>query len=754
LAGLFAAAVFLSAALLFLSEPMLAKTILPRLGGSPAVWNTCMVFFQCVLLAGYALVHWTSRRVGPRTQALILGTLVAAAVLSLPGLRPAWLDWRIEAVGLAMPSSLRFLADAPPATANPIPWVLWMLALAIGLPFLALSCSGPLLQRWFARTDHPSARDPYFLYGASNMGSVLALLAYPLILEPMFPLDQQRRAWAGAFAAFAGLGALCAVVASRRSRPPVEAADAKLADIDGEVITARRRLRWLALAFVPSSLTLGVTTYLSTDIATIPLLWVIPLALYLLSLIVVFSRPWLAPQAVTGRALALAALLLVVLILCEDMQPPIGVVIALHLATLLLAALYCHGELARDRPSTRHLTEFYLWMATGGAAGGFFNALLAPLLFRRVMEYPLVLVAACLFRRGRDARDGEAARCRRDLVLPVFLGGLAALLIVVSEAVGLEPAQLRVAMALGVPAVLCYTFVDRPIRFALGLAALLTAGILYTGANGRPIYSERNFFGTLRVTVDSGRNLHLLVHGNTVHGRQSLAPGHEHEPLSYYSRTGPFGELYAGLRSTLGQARVGAIGLGAGSLASYAQSEQDWTYYEIDPAVERVARDPAYFTFLRDCAARELRVVLGDGRLRLREAPDGGYDVLVLDAFSSDAVPVHLLTREAMRLYLQKLAPHGVLALHLSNRYLDLRPVVATLAKDAKLIGRFRDDRELGPGEREAGKDPSQWAVLARSAADLGAIRRNMLWQPLTAPRDVPVWTDDYSNIVGVFKWQ
>lgn len=735
---LFAAAVTLNAFLLFAVEPLIARMILPLLGGTPAVWNTCMVFFQAMLLAGYAAAHALTTRLRLRTQTLLYPCLLLPVFLVLP--------IRIGE------GTLR----AVPHESNPVFWLLGLLVVLVGLPFLVVATTGALLQKWFASTDHPAAKDPYFLYATSNLGSMAALISYPLLMEPKFRLVHQTWLWTAGYWLLAVLVLGCALVAnrSRVAEPwPVPAWE----DVGDEGITFGRRLRWIALAFVPSSLLLGVTTYLSTDIATIPLLWIIPLAIYLLTFIIVFSRRPLVPHWLAGRALPMGILVLTVLLLAEDLQPPISLVVVLHLLTFFVAALFCHGELAADRPSARHLTEFYLWLAVGGVLGGLFNVLLAPVLFSRIIEYPVALVLVCLLRRRPAGSSSSPLSAWLDYLLPAVLGGMTAALILGAEKFGLKSNQLNVALMFGLPAVLCYALETRPLRFALGVAAIMAASVLHTTGQGKPLYTERSFFGVLRVTMDRTKTYYQLVHGNTIHGRHNLQPtgsDGRQEPLSYYHRTGPIGQVFEKIRPRFAKARVGVVGLGVGALAWYARPEEEWTYYEIDPAVKRLAANTTYFTYLRDCRASQMDVVLGDARLRLREAPDHHYDLLVLDAFSSDAVPVHLLTREALDLYLSKLAPGGVLACHISNRFLDLRPVWANLARDAGLVCRCREDLNVGPVETAEGKDPSQWVVLANTAADLGPIQRSVFWDDLlkTPPRG-EMWTDDFSNILSIFKW-
>jgi hypothetical protein len=733
---LFAVAVFVNAALLFAVEPMIAKMILPKLGGTPAVWNTCVVFFQAVLLAGYAAAHGLTRWLRLRQQALLAVALLLLGFAVLP-----------------MRIGDSFLRSVP-HEANPIPWLLGLLLVMAGLPFFALSALGPLLQKWFSATAHPTAADPYFLYGASNLGSMLALLSYPTLVEPALGLADQAWWWMVADGLLVALILACGIGLRWSGGERWMVNDLQnCATAARQPLALRRRVRWLALAFVPASLLLGVTTYLSTDIATIPLLWVIPLALYLLTFILVFARRQLVPVRLVGRTLPLGILLLTICILSADMQPPIWLLIPLHLLTFFGAGLFCHGELARDRPEPAHLTEFYLWLAAGGVLGGLFNALVAPLVFNRVVEYPLALVLLCLLRRGSAKASHRWGRWL-DWSLPLALGGLTAALVVGLPSQGLEPAQLRVGLIFGVPAALCYTFVDRPRRFALGVTALLLAGSLYAGAHGRSLHTERSFFGVLRVTVDLTGEFRQLVHGNTVHGRQRIDESGPPVPRSYYHRDGPIGRLFAVLprmNPRFAEARIGVVGLGVGSLAAYAEPGQQWTFYEIDSAVKRLASDPTYFTFLTKCRAAKLDVVLGDARLRLEEAVDHSLDLLILDAFSSDAVPVHLLTREAMRLYGDKLASNGLLAFHVSNRYLDLKPVLGNLAADTGWKARVRED--LSGLDKENGKDPSVWVVMAGSEGDLKLLAK-YLWEPLPGQEGVAVWRDDFSNLLGIFKWR
>jgi len=729
LLAIYTVTMFLSALLLFLVQPMFAKMVLPLLGGSPAVWNTAMVFYQAMLLGGYIYAHVATRWLGARRQAAFHLLVLLLPLLALPiGIPSGWL---------------------PPTQTNPAPWLLALLFVAVGLPFFVVSASSPMLQTWFSSTKHRAAADPYFLYAASNIGSMLALLLYPTLIEPTLGLRLQSWIWAGGYLALALLTALCAVALWRR---PAGAAEQPAPPVYSERLPVGRRLRWVALAFVPSSLMLSVTTYLSTNIAPIPLLWVIPLAIYLLTFILVFMRKPLLPHVIMRRALPMLLLTLLITLVAQATEP-IGLLILVHLATFFVAAMVCHGAIAHDRPAATHLTEFYLWMSVGGVLGGLFNALLAPLLFTTVLEYPLVLVLACLIQPPEMATQlGSRAR-RLDLGLPIALGMLVVAFILIAPVVGLSSGPARLGLMFGVPSLICFSFSRRPLRFGLGVAAILAASALYTSDQGRVLHAERSFFGIHRVLLDTSGQFHVLAHGGTRHGMQSLDLAHRDVPLTYYYPNGPVGQLFETRVNAQPEAHVAVIGLGAGSLACYKQPAQQWTFYEIDPSVVRIARTPEYFSYLRDCA-QDTAMVIGDARLSLANAPDQKYDLIVLDAYSSDSIPVHLITREALALYRAKLAPGGVLAFHVSNIYLDLKPVLGNLAADAGLAALARDDLSPNAGDAARGKSASQWVLMARSAADFGPLAGDPRWHPLAPQPNSAVWTDNFSSLLAVFRWR
>jgi hypothetical protein len=722
---------FISATMLFLVQPMFAKMILPPLGGAPAVWNTAVVFYQAVLLAGYLYAHLSTRWLGVRRQVLLHGLLLFLPLLVLP---------------IAVPGGWQ-----PPTATNPIPWLLALLAVAVGLPFFVVSTSSPLLQAWFARTGH---RDPYILYAASNVGSMAALLGYPTLIEPRLELGDQSRLWTLGYLALVALTLACAALIAR-APGATEAAVAAAAPVAAreERPTLARRLGWLGLAFIPSSLMMSVTTYITTQIAPLPLLWVIPLAIYLLTFILVFAGRQLLSPLLLARAFPLVLVLLVLLMLAQATQP-IVLLAALHLIVFFLATMLCHGAIAADRPAPRHLTEFYLWMSLGGVLGGMFNALFAPVIFSSLVEYPLVLALACLAlpRFGADAAQPFFRRL--DLVLPLVAGALLAALLVGTSRIGQSSDLLILPLVFGPPVLFCFSFSRRPLRFALGIGLLfLVAGLLYTSGQGRVLASERSFFGLNRVILTPDGRFHAIAHGGTNHGMQSVDPARRTMPLTYYYSSGPIGQVFAAYSGPQAKRRVAVIGLGAGSLACYRAPGQEWTFYELDPAVEQIARDPRYFTYLQDCAP-ESAVVLGDGRLSLVGAAAGAYDLIVLDAYSSDTVPVHLLTREALALYLEKLAPGGMLAFHISNEYLNLKPVVASLAEDAGLVCLFQDDFNVSAEDGANGKSPSQWVVIARQPEDLGLLTGDARWRPLAAPPGTAVWTDSFSSVIDLIRWR
>ena len=785
--SLFGITLFLSAVLLFLIQPMTARMILPLLGGSPAVWLTCMVFFQAVLLGGYLYAHALTRRIAFRSQHAIHLLVFALPLLLLP-LVSLPLHLQRDTTPLFGGMVGAWFRDLPHES-TPIPWLLALLFVSVGLPAFAIATSAPLLQRWFGHSNDPRAHDPYFLYAASNAGSMVALLGYPLVVEPVLALVQQTWLWAAGYACLFLLLGACAFAmrgAGQGSGPPTNQREdmalrqSKPASSKAEqrTLTPWHRVRWAMLSFLPSSLLFGVTTYLSTDIAAVPLLWIAPLALYLLTFILAFGRKQILPHRWVGLLVPALMVAHLVFLLTQIFHVliPLSVLLPVHLAMFFAAAYLCHGELAAARPATGHLTEFYLWLSLGGVAGGLFNAVLAPLVFTGILEYPLVLLAITALgpRLRASVLPSPGARTRgRSPAVSLISGsdllgwflaptlGVAACLVMVYLQVDF-PSLTGWAFAwmLGLPlvtyAAACW-FSPRPLGFGVPVGILLVAAVAGLATPGILLHGERGFYGVLRVTryYDRDRNEEFthLFHGTTLHGKQRVTTDalQQRQPLTYYHPDGPIGQLFAAFAGTSVTRNVAVVGLGTGSLASYGQYGEKYTFYEIDPAVIRLARDSGHFTFLRTCRA-QYEIIPGDARLALRHADDGQFGLLVVDAFSSDAIPAHLLTLEACRdVYLKKLRANGLMVFHISNRFLDLRPVLGKLAHSLDLVGRFRWD-ELGDAKTE--RNPSLWIVLARAEADLGTLATDNRWKPLPAAQDMRVWTDDYSNILEVMRWR
>jgi hypothetical protein len=750
---LFAFSLFISALLLFWIEPMYAKMILPLLGGSPSVWSVCLVFYQAVLLLGYLYAHLITKRFGMRQQVVVHLSLLWLTLITLP---------------IAIPEGWTQSMES-----SPIRGLSMLLLISVGMPFFILSTTAPLLQRWFAFTRHPWSRDPYFLYSISNLGSIIALFGFPILAEPILTLAQQAKGWSLGYVVLAGLISICGMILLRSSGlisqnrnlgTEAESQGPTFASGSHDTLNIRQRIRWVLLSFAPSSLLLGVTNYITTDIAAVPLLWILPLALYLITFILVF-----APKAVVNHKAMVwlqPFVLLPLIVLMSFFKGSNAMqwfFIPLHLFSFFVTSMVCHGELANSRPSTLHLTEFYLWLSFGGVLGGIFNALAAPLVFNSLAEYPLVMILS-FFLRPRLESDKENLReRRRDLILPlIFTAILGGLTFSVSpfghelyrQFLEGSPKMgvVLIAIIFSSLGVVLYSFSRRPLRFGLGAGGFILAFSIWGGGQNQVLYSERSFFGVIKVENNPNAGLNLLFHGTTLHGAQNLDPSHRREPLTYFHRTGPLGQIFEAFSLRKGRKQVAVIGLGTGSMAGYAEPDHHWTFYEIDPAVEKIARNPRYFTFLTDCPAK-VDVVLGDGRISLTKASDFQYDLIIIDAFSSDGIPVHLLTREAINLYLKKLAKNGILAFHISNRYLNLQPILGTLAGDSGLACFVREDRKIDKAQEKIKKTGSIWAVMAHRVADLGKIGKDDRWTPLQIDPEARVWTDDFSNIMSVFIW-
>ena len=714
---LYPLAVFLSAALVFLVEPMIAQLLLPRLGGAPAVWNTSLAFFQIALLAGYGYAHLLQRSGALRRQIMIhLGVLVLA--------------------GLPLPLHLVRWLGAGSAD-HPILWLLAILTVSVGAPFAALSATAPLLQAWLARSrdEGPS---PYGLYAASNLGSLLALLAYPILVQPLIGLRLQSLLWTVGYVVFVLLILTKLVLA-----PPAPAAPpAPRAETPAGW---KQRAGWVLLAAAPSSLLLGVTAHITADVASVPFLWIPPLALYLLTFVIAFqSRLPIGPSwPLRLQALAAPVSLWLVSIRTHDWAP----LLALHLLAFFLTALVCHQALASRRPGAERLTEFYLCVSLGGVVGGAFNAFLAPVIFNDVWEYPLVLVLAALARPMRSWPPYA-------LAIGLLLGGLGAEIFLASPDVQLPGAAEFVLVAAA--CAIAYVLKGRPLAFAALAGGLAIAGVVehrtYDVSE-----SHRSFFGVVKlgeVQVPGFGTLRYMVHGTTIHGAEALDPALHCRPLTYYGPSGPIGQVFSDIERRRPAVSFGLVGLGTGTVATFLRPSDSMRVFEIDPLVLRLARDPQRFGYVSGCAKGPLTVTIGDARQSLQHEPPGKFDLILVDAFSSDSIPTHLLTTEAMRLYLKDIKPDGLVLLHLSNRNLALtRPAAAAVVSAG---GMALSQSYLPPQNTPLFTDAAAIVVLAaRSHQALQPFAHDPRWSAVDT-HGVRPWTDDYSNVLGalVRHWQ
>lgn len=724
----FATTLLLSALLLFTVQPLVAKLLLPLLGGAPMVWNTCMVFFQALLLGGYAYAHWLSGRNSLRRQALIHLAFLFLGLICLP-------------IALA--------PNSDPAGQTPWLWLLGKLFSLVGVPFFVLSATAPLLQNWFSRSGHPAAKDPYFLYAASNTGSFLALLGYPLLAEPLLHLSQQTLVWSRGY----GLLFLCFLAVIILSWQKGEPAPQTVVKSKAPARpTWGQRGVWIGLSLLPSSLMLGLTTYLTTDVASVPLLWTLPLALYLLTFIIVFAKHGERVTPLAARALPIAAVTVMFLLLGE-VKYPAGIIIPLHLLIFFIITLALHGRLASLRPDAAHLTDYYLCLSLGGVLGGGLNTLVAPLVFKSVVEYPMAIALACLAAPPAEGKP-PVQKLSRQFVWPVLIGIGTALTAKFLPGLSHKSHQAAMFVIFGLPLVAAFFLSRRPLVFGLTLGAVLWGASFYTAVHGQVLYAERNFFGALRVTLDPDGFIRRFYHGTTVHGVQFVDPKLQDIPLSYYHPKGPAGaamQLYEKQKTVR---RVAVIGLGAGAMAAYAKPDEVWNFYEIDPAVLKIAADTNYFTYLQRCQAKQVNHKLGDGRLLLRAEPDRYFDLIVCDAFSSDVPPLHLITKEALQEFRAKLAPGGMILYNISSRLLNFRPVLGNISQELHLTGFSLNEGVTDEESIRFGRFSSHWAVMAPEAQTLEAIARNENWVRLQPEPAQPVWSDDYYNILGIFDWK
>lgn len=723
---IYATTLILSAFLLFSVQVLFSKMLLPLLGGSPSVWNTAMVFFQALLLAGYGYAHITSQRLTIRTQAVLHIILLALAGLVLP---------------LAIPAGAGLPADE-----NPALWQLGIMAMTVGAPFFVMSASAPMIQRWFAGTDHPDAANPYFLYAASNIGSMAALLLYPVTIEPLMTLHLQNAGWAFGYAALVFMTILCAFLVwgvAARTPMPYSHNVTSVAPPP----SARLRMTWVALAFIPSSLMLGLTTYVTTDIASAPMLWIIPLALYLLTFIIVFARN--SRVTIGGIIIAFNATLAILLFLVSSGLANVHQVFFLvHPLLFFIACLLCHKQLANLRPPAGHLTSFYVYMSLGGVLGGLFNAFIAPALFVVPVEYTLALCAVVLVRCMVMADGAPLAswpRIRVELRPRVVIMLIISLAMVYASMNAKSPA---LNLMTGVMVTVTIASLRlKPFTYAVfATIVLLVHSPIRMVLNPNLVHIERNYFGVLRIT--EGADTRNFLHGTTLHGAQPRNPANKLNPITYYSPIGGYGDAFSALPGK--EQDIAVIGLGVGSLACFTQPGRSFDFYEIDPDVVKIAEDRNFFTFLSDCGS-PYNIIVGDGRMKIAESGKK-YTMIVADAFSSDNIPVHVMTYEALKIYESRLADGGIILFHISNRYLHLEPVIKAIGDMAGMHTMVKITPKMQTlFDPDISYSPSTLTALTHDA-DRAELLRKMGWRDANAPAGYRAWTDDYANVIAALN--
>lgn len=729
----FAATLFTSAFLIFAVQPMASKMLLPLLGGSPSVWNTAMVFFQAMLLGGYAYAHFISKVLPLKAQAVLHIALLCAFTLVLP---------------LAIPAD----AAAPEGSGQAM-WQLGIMLSCIGGPFFVLAASAPLFQHWFASSGHKDAENPYFLYAVSNVGSMMALLGYPFVIEPFLTLSEQTNAWFGGFIVLIALVTLCGFLVRNGVKPVMPIA----ANTDNSRVTWTERAVWTFLAFIPSSLMLGVTTLITTDLASAPLLWIIPLAIYLATFIIAYSNKPFMGLAITRELTPYILCLVILLFMLSGFIFLKIPMIIIHLLTFYMCALLCHSELAHSKPSAAHLTEYFLIISLGGVLGGIFNALIAPQIFLSPFEYSLSLGAIAFIVwagfakfpviRGKFNAAQDQARPIKIAMMDVVIVAIGAALCLIAYTTEHNTLQMLFSIAIFI-----YLLMIVQNHGPFAFVCLITL-LAFQSANWSTdkvlLGQDRNYFGIIKVYEQKG--MHFLYHGTTLHGAQPMDKEREFMPVTYYSPGGPASDVFKEISKKPGKQEVAILGLGVGSVVCYKAPGRHFDFFEIDEDIAKYAEDPKYFTYLSGCQS-PYSIILGDGRLKIAEKEDKTYDMIFLDAFSSDNIPIHVMTKEAFEIYFAKLKDNGVIAMNISNRYLDLRPVLVAIGKELGYTVYFKfHTPETKKDDISELYTASMFAIMAKDEKTIAPYAENYDWKPYTKDVKVRAWTDDYANILSAF---
>ncbi len=717
---LFSATLLISSTLLFWIQPLFTKAVLPILGGAPNVWNTAMVCFQMLLLAGYWYTDRLTAIKLPRMQALLHSIVVIIAV-----------SWMLAVPAKGNPSSDAYL--------TPVAWLIGALLTHIAFPFFLLSTTSTLIQRWYA--DIRPDTEIYWLYAVSNAGSMFGVLGFIAIIEPLIGLGEQAVFFKISFACLGILLLCCALIYGKQKHINFYKTEANI-----KPITWKYKLRWLLLAAVPSSLLLGTTTHITMDIAPVPMIWMVLLALYIISFIVAFGN-W--------KRLTINFLLKLQLILCApllfefflDITSSAGISMMFwHMAAFFVTALVCHRLLYESRPHSSQLTKFYLYLSIGGAVGGMATNFIAPLLFSSLLEYPLTFALALML---RPATTPIRLTWRKDISIGASIfAGLAILFYAARPLLNpFNNGLIGILLMLGIFIIkYCFDQKYMPLRLGACYVAAVLAGVVLSDIRGKTAQAERNFYGI--ITVDrSDPEAYLMRHGTTTHGAE-YKEGEKHLiPLTYYHPSGPLGELMSTALKNTQPIHTAIIGLGVGSIACYGREGDLFTFYEINPAVIKLANDKRYFSYMHDCKPK-IEVISGDGRINI-EHEQRKFDIFILDAFTSDSVPVHLLTKEAFAAYAAHLKEGGMIFAHISNRYLDLTRVLTATAKAEGMAIKIYTDKTT---KQDRYKQRSTWAVLGK-AENINNMNLPAHWDAEDADRPATLWSDDYSNILHLIKW-
>ena len=733
LIALLSCTLFAAAFLLFWCEPMVGKMVLPILGGAASVWTTCVLFFQLMLLAGYLYAHALGRMKRRQDQMVLHVAIMVVAFVFLP---------------------IRFSNAAIDASTGPVSWLLYHLLISTGLPFAVIASTAPLLQNWLSMTRLSSGRDPYFLYSMSNAGSLLALAAYPVLIESTYGTSAQTEWWRISYGVV--LVMIAAVVAALW-REPVPLQKSSAGERPEPPATRATKLYWLAAAFVPSALMLAVTNHISLNIGSFPFIWVLPLSVYLTTFIMAFARRRIPTPAISmATTIVLLVLFPIAAVGAPVRSGKLWVLVAFHIGILFAGSLLCHSALADRRPTPKYLTEFYFIIALGGVAGGIFAAILAPAIFATVIEYPLLVAAIMFFRTSTRTNNRLTKGDLLELALFALFVAFCIFIVLYRARIDVARFQLEnlssgnnlaIVVAQSIFLGILWLFRKRIAQFAVGFALLILSYAFVLPRqfeDGERVSVTRNFFGVKKVLYEADINMRKLVHGDTMHGRESLDTELAGQPLSYYHRTGPVGEVMQLLDHRLGQ-KVAVVGLGAGSMAAYGGPNRHISFFDVDPQVVEIAR--GQFTFLQRCGDA-CDVAVGDGRLLLQSRQNGEFDLIVVDAFNSDSIPAHLVSREAVRMYVSKLKPDGVLMFHVSNRYLDVEKLAVSVLAAEGLPAWARHDED----EEPPGKSGSHYLIAVRQPDDLKSLPNSEAWVRADRPVGIQPWTDEFSNMLSIIR--